>query len=182
MKQLQQQATHIIEIATKCKSKRWNKTLYDLDKHGIVYRMITDGPNIFYVIMVPLIFQPYILYESYNALGYNGSTRLYNFIKTHYYWKKLWQHHNKYVRSCPECQWVTLKEPHYVDLHLPIPHFLMSFISMDLLGMYFKTENRDQYTLSYECWLIISLCSHQIKKYRRGHQGLFKECVLCIWG
>ena len=61
--------------------------------------------------------QPYILYERHNALGNNGSTSLYKFIK------------------------VTLKEPQYVDLHLMVPQFPMSFISMGLLGPYQKTEN-----------------------------------------
>ena len=85
------------------------------NKHGIMYRQIEDRPHIFHAIMVPQTLQPYILYESHNALGNNGSTRLYNAIKTHCYWKKLWQHCNKYVRSCPECQQVMVKEPHYVD-------------------------------------------------------------------
>ena len=90
--------------------------------------------------MVPQTLQPYILYESHNALGHNGSTRMFNFIKKHHYWKKLWQHCNKYVRSSLECQKVTLKEPHYVDLHLLIPQFSMSFISMDLLKQGMETN------------------------------------------
>ena len=77
--------------------------------------------------------QPYILYESHNALQNNGSTWFVDFIKRHYYWRKLYQHCNYYIRSCPECQQVTQKEPHYVDLHLSIPQFPMSFISMDVL-------------------------------------------------
>ena len=53
----------------------------------------------------------------------------------------------KYVRSCPECQQVKLKESHYVDLHLPIQLFL----SMDILGQYCETENGNQYALSCAC-------------------------------
>ena len=56
---------------------------YYLDEHGISYRKIMDE-----------------LYESHNVLGHNGSTSLYNFIEKHYYWRKLHQHSNKYVRSC----------------------------------------------------------------------------------
>ena len=48
---------------------------------GFAYRKIKDGPNIFHKAMVPQTFQPYILYESNNALGHSGSTRLSNFIK-----------------------------------------------------------------------------------------------------
>ena len=72
--------------------------------------------------------QPYILYESHNALGHNGSTRLYHFIRMHYYCKKLHQHCNKYVCSCTESQQVTLKEPQYINLHLSIPQFPMLFM------------------------------------------------------
>ena len=89
--------------------------------------------------------QPYILYESYSALGCNGSTALYNFIKRFYYWKKL---HHIYVRSFTEWQQVTQKEPQYVNLHFPIPHFPTSFLSMALLGPYSEMENRNQYTLT----------------------------------
>ena len=114
-----------------------------------MYRKIRDQSNIFHANMVPYALQPYILYESHNALGHNGSTRLYHFIRMHYYWKALHQHCNKYLCSCPECQQVTLKEPQYVNLHLPIPQFVMSFISMDLLGPYQETEKGNQYALSH---------------------------------
>ena len=73
------------------------KIPYHLDKHGIIYRKIRDGPNIFHISMVPNAFQPYNLYESHNAVGHNDSTRLYHFIRRHYYWKELHQHCNKYV-------------------------------------------------------------------------------------
>ena len=107
----------------------------------------------FHTIMVPNTLQPYILYESHNALGYNGSTRLYHFIRRHYYWKKLCQDCNKYVHLHPECQQVTLKAPQYINLHLPIPQFPMSFISMDLLGAYHETEQGNQYAMIVICML-----------------------------
>ena len=103
--------------------------------------------------MVSQTLQPYELYEIHNALGHNGSTRLYSFIKRYYYWEKLCWHCNKYVRSCPECQQVILKEPWYVNLHLPISQFPMSFINMDLLGPYHETENGNQYALTVICML-----------------------------
>ena len=102
---------------------------------------IRDGPNIFHAIMVPNTLQPYILYECHNALGLNGSTRLYQFIRRNYYWKKLCQNGNNYMHSCTECQQVTLKELQYINLHLPIANFPMSFINMDLVGPYRETES-----------------------------------------
>ena len=102
-------------------------------------KLMTLNTKFFHTIIVPHTLQPYILYESLNVLGHNGPIRLYNFIKRCCYWKKLCQHCNKYVRSCSECQQVTLKEAQYVNLHLPILQFPMSVISMDPLCPYYKT-------------------------------------------
>ena len=52
-----------------------------------------------------------------------------------------------------ECQQVNLKEPQNVNLHLPIPNFPMSFVSMDLVGLYRETENGIQYALMVICML-----------------------------
>ena len=116
------------------------KLPYYLNEHGITYRKIRDGPNIFHAIMVPNALHSYILYESHKVLGHNGSTSLFHFIRRHYYWKRLHQHHNMYIHSCTEWQQVTLKDPQYINLHLLIPQFPMSFISMDLLGPYKKLK------------------------------------------
>ena len=84
---------------------------------------------------------------------HNGSTRLHHFIRRNYYWEKLHQNCNKYLYSCTECQQVTLKETQYIDLHLPIPKFPMSFISVDLVGPYREIENKNQYALTIICML-----------------------------
>ena len=97
--------------------------------------------------MVPQNLPPYMLHESHNALRHTGSTMLYNFIKRFYYWKKLHQDCGMYVRSCTECLQATFREPQYVNPHLPIPLFPMSFISMDLLGPYRETENGNPYAM-----------------------------------
>ena len=163
VKQLQQD-THINYITTKFQSRKWDKTLYFLDEHGIIYRKIKDESNIFHSIMVPQTLEPYILYMSYNALGHNCPTCLHSIIKRHYYWRKLCQHCNRYVRSCPNFQQLTLKEPHNVDIHLPIPQFPMTCVSMDILGPYQETENGN---LHSKCYVYVDyLClhdSHQIK-------------------
>ena len=49
------------------------------------------------------------------------------------------------MHSHTEHQQVTLNEPLYINLHLPIPKFPMSFISMDLVGPYRETEHGNQY-------------------------------------
>ena len=38
-------------------------------------------------------------------------------------------------------------------MHIPKPQFLMSFISMDLLGAYHETEKGNQYALIVICML-----------------------------
>ena len=91
--------------------------------------------------MVTQKLQPSIIYKCHNALGHNGSTRQTSLLKDFYYWKKLHQDCSKYVRSCAECQQVTLKEPQYIHLKLPNLQFTMAFISVDLLGPYSKMES-----------------------------------------
>ena len=92
-----------IKIITKCRSQHHNdKTPYYLDEYNIAFRKIRDGLNIFHAIMVPQNLQPYILYKSHNALGHSRCSRLYNFIKRDYYWKKLHQDCNKHTWSCPK--------------------------------------------------------------------------------
>ena len=71
----------------------------------------------------------------------------------HFYWKKLHQNCNKYIYSCPECQKVTLKDPQYINLHLHILQFPMSFIGIDLVGPYRETEKGNQYSLTVICML-----------------------------
>ena len=148
IKQLHQQDMHTSNIIDKCKLKVNDNTHYYLDEHGITYRKIREGPHLFHTIMVPNTSQPYILYESHTVLGLNGSTRICNFIRRHYYWKKLHQHCNIYVQLCPQYQQVNLKEPQNINLHLPIPQFPISFISMDFPGPYCKTEKGYQYLLT----------------------------------
>ena len=55
-RQLQQQDIHISIIFTKCKSKKYNETLYYLDEHGIAYRKIKDGSNICTQICSPKLY------------------------------------------------------------------------------------------------------------------------------
>ena len=91
-----------------------------MDEHGIICRKVRDGPNIFQAIMIAKTLQPYILYMCHNALGHNGSMRLYHFIRRKYFWKKVHQNCNKFVHSWTECQQVTLKEPQYISLKLKL--------------------------------------------------------------
>ena len=76
---------HITKITKICKSKKNEKIPYYLDEHGITYRKIRDGPNVFHAILVPNALQPFISYKSHSPLGHNDSTRLYHFIRRHYY-------------------------------------------------------------------------------------------------
>ena len=60
----------------------------------------------------------------------------------------------QYVCLCPECQKVTIKEPQYINLQLPIPQFSMSVISMDLFTAHRETEKGNQYALTIICMSI----------------------------
>ena len=71
-----------MKLIAKWKFTKNNETPYYLDKHGITYRKIRDGPNIFHVVMGLNALQPYILYESQNALGHNGPSEAIILLKT----------------------------------------------------------------------------------------------------
>ena len=120
-----------------------------MDEHGIIYRKIRDGPIIFHAIMVPNTLQPYILYECHNTLGHIGSTRLYHLIERNYYWKSYVKIAITMYVPAQNINMVTLKEPQYINFHLPIPNFPMSFISMDFVGPYRETENGNQCALTH---------------------------------
>ena len=60
---------------------------------------------------------------------------------------------NKYIRPYHECQQVALKEPQYINLHLPILQFAMFFISMNLFVPYSEMVNGNQYALTFICML-----------------------------
>ena len=129
--------------------------------------------------MVPNTLHPYILYDFHNTLGHNGPTRLYHFIRRHYYQKKLCQHCNKYICSYSECQQVTLKEPQYINLHLPILQFLMSFISMDLVDPYREIENGNLYVLTAICMLTnyLHITLHPYMQFGNRTDALFSKGI-----
>ena len=52
---------------------------YYLDKYGITE--ISETDLIYFMLLWFLTPRPYILYECHKALGHNGSTRLYHFIR-----------------------------------------------------------------------------------------------------
>ena len=109
-------------------------------------------------------------------------------METIYYvvlcWRKLWQHSNKYVWLCPECQQVTLKETLRVVLNLLIPKFSMSFISMDLLGSYCKIENGNQYALTVICMMTnyVFMISFKSKTTEEGIKACSKNMYLTFMG
>ena len=86
------------------------------------------------------------------------------------------------MKSCTECQQVTLKKTQYVTSHLAIPKFPILFISIHLVGLYKETENGNQYALTVICMLtnyvfMISIRSRSteevIKAYVTGVHSTF---------
>ena len=93
--------------------------------------------------------------------------------------KKLHQNCKKYVYSCTDCQQVTPKEPKYINLHLPIPNFPLSFSSMDLVEPYRKMENGNQYTLTVICMLTNYIFMIPIRSKSTEH--IIKACLTGVY-
>ena len=60
-----------------------------MDPQGILYMKVQDYEKEVKVLIVPKALQKCVLYESHKSLGYNGTTRFYNFLKRQHYWKDL---------------------------------------------------------------------------------------------
>ena len=92
-----------------------------------------------------------MFYESHNSLGYNGTTRLYQYLKRQYHWKGLQESVQKFVKHCTQCQTTNLQAPNYVQLHLEITQTSMNFISVNLIGPFETTTKGNQCALAVIC-------------------------------
>ena len=80
---------------------KWCKGDYSLDPHGTLYKKVKYNGKEFRVLIVPKNIQKYVLYETHNSLGHNGTTGLYQLVKRLYYWKGLKESVQRFVRHNP---------------------------------------------------------------------------------
>ena len=57
-----------------------------------------------------------------------------------------------HVHKCKDCQKISLKTQHYVDLNLRVPNVPMTYIAMDLY-IYSKTSQGHHYALTIICMI-----------------------------
>ena len=122
--------------------------LYVLDKKGVLQRIIRENDRKFEATMVPKDLTKVILFEVHETLAHPGQLKMYMFIRRFYFWKNLRTDVNKYVKNCPACNKVSLKEPKYVDFTTVIPRFPMANIAIDLLGPFLPTSRGNERILS----------------------------------
>ena len=72
----------------KLKNKR-SKGDYSVNLHGILYKKLEKCGKEFSALIVPKTIKKYVLHESHNKVGHNGTAKLYQFLKRSHYWKDL---------------------------------------------------------------------------------------------
>ena len=119
--------------------------LYIIDERGILRRIIRENDRKFEVVVVPKDLTKLILFEVHEILAHPGQLKMYMFIRRFYFWRNLRTDVNKYVKNCPSCNKVCLKEPKYVDFTTAIPRFPMANIAINLLTHYlFLVQVKDK--------------------------------------
>ena len=122
--------------------------LYTLDEHGILKRIIRENDQKREVTVVPRELTRILLFEVHEILAHPGQLKMYLFLRRCYFWKNLRADVSTYVKKCPACNKVCLKEPKYVDFTTAIPRFPMASIAMDLLGPFLPTSQGNERILS----------------------------------
>ena len=139
--------------ALKLVKKRPANEIYGINSDGLLYRKVRDNNQIFEAIIIPPELQKVILHECHEMLCHPGTTKLYLFVRRRFYWKGLKRDCVTHVRTCPECQAVTLKQPHYVDHTTKIPQYPMACIAMDLIGPFDRSSTGCNRCLTCICLL-----------------------------
>ena len=139
VRKLHEKGPHYVKLIENMKLKnKGGQEHYNLDLFGTLHKKIRDHGKEIRVLIVPNAIQKYMLYESQNSLGHNGTTRFYQFLKRQCNQKCLKESVQKFVRDCLKCQ-KNLQTLNYVLLHLDIPQTPMDFISMELIGPFETT-------------------------------------------
>ena len=121
---------------------------YFLDSEGILTKTVIDNDHTFEVTVVPRALTGFILHQSHDALGHNGTQRLYHYLKRLYYWKGLRPDVDKHVKHCLQCRQQNLRPQKYAQLHAEIPSMPMHFLAMDLIGRFPTSSKGNCYALT----------------------------------
>ena len=109
---------------------------------GILHKKVIDFNNTFSSVVIPKILIKYLMHASHDSLGHVGAIKLYHFLKRLYYFQGMWKEIHQYVRSCQKCQIMNLQKPHYINLHQDIAQTPQDHISIDPIGPYNTTSQR----------------------------------------
>ena len=92
-----------------------------------------------------------MLDESHNSLCYNGTTRLYQFLKRQYYWKGLKESVQNFSYIVHNVKQPIYKHQIMCNFYLKILQSLMDFLSIDLTDPFETTTKGNQYALTVIC-------------------------------
>ena len=113
-----------------------------------LHESLREDAKLFYALVVPIIFNEYVLHQSYETLGHNGTARTYWCLWRLYYEKRLCKDVNIHVKQCMKYKEQNLHPQHYVQLHLVIAFMPVHFIAIDLIGRFKLLPQGYQYALT----------------------------------
>ena len=75
-----------------------------LDENQVLFRKVRDDNKYFQAIFVPSELRILVLKELHDYFGHPGGNKLYNYMRTFYYWPGMKKQCTLHVRKCKECQ------------------------------------------------------------------------------
>ena len=116
-------------------------------------KTVHDQGMEFNVLVAPRKMQPLLLKLAHDNMGHNGANRTHMLLKREYFWPRMFHDVRLHVKQCL----ASLKRNKQVvrapKLTFAVPNMPMSFISMDLIGPFPRSEKGNVYALTAVCML-----------------------------
>ena len=93
--------------------------------------------------------------------GHRGAVATYGAMRTRFYWPKMYEHIQKYIQSCPECQnnKINRSKPKGLLQPLQSPSSPGQSLNMDFMTDLPRSYYRGAW---YDtCWVFVDRCSHR---------------------
>ena len=122
----------------------------------ILRRFVTIENVQFLPIVLPRVLIGHVLSLAHDHLGHNGISHTYAMVRHLYFWKGMKSSITKYIKNCNIYQKRNLHIVPYAKLHFDAATFPMEFISMDLIGEFYRpSKSGHKYALTVICMLTV---------------------------
>ena len=116
---------------------------------GLVYYISEVGEEPCLRLWVPKVFQKDVLEQYHDSNGHMGVDKVYDTIRTKYYWVNLYKEITEHVASCLTCKLRSGKNCPPPIRGMEVPAYPFAKVSMDISGPYPITLSGNKYILSF---------------------------------